>query len=190
MYKIGHKHTEETKKKMSESHKKLVGEKNPFFGKLHSSESKIKLREAAIKLHKLKKSIGVHHGFQKGHKFYKLKHDQNMKNKLREANLGEKCVFWKGGGKRNLSKMIRQTFYYRQWRSDIFTRDNFTCQKCGLYGSYLEAHHMKPYSIIVEENNIKTVEDAIACNELWNINNGITLCKNCHDKTKLGVATK
>lgn len=33
---------------------------------------------------------------------------------------------------------------------------------------------------IQEENNIKTLEDAENCEELWNINNGRTLCRNCH----------
>ena len=32
----------------------------------------------------------------------------------------------------------------------------------------------------IEENNIKTLIDAVNCNELWFITNGITLCVNCH----------
>lgn len=38
-------------------------------------------------------------------------------------------------------------------------------------------------SPIKEENNIKTLEESIYCDELWNINNGITLCIECHKKT-------
>lgn len=37
----------------------------------------------------------------------------------------------------------------------------------------------------MSENNITTVEEAINCDELWNINNGQTLCYSCHrNKTK------
>ena len=38
--------SEETKIKLSESHKGLIGEKNPFHGKHHSEETKIKLSES------------------------------------------------------------------------------------------------------------------------------------------------
>jgi len=45
----GHKHTEETKQKLSEMRKnKNTGEDNPFFGKHHSEETKQKIREKNI----------------------------------------------------------------------------------------------------------------------------------------------
>ncbi len=91
----------------------------------------------------------------------------------------EKHWNWKGG-KTNLRNQIENLIQYRQWRSDIFTRDNFTCQKCEIKGGYLHAHHKKTLSKIIEEYQIKTLEQALNCEELWNINNGITLCKECH----------
>ena len=36
---------------------------------------------------------------------------------------------------------------------------------------------------ILKDNNIKIFEDAEKCNELWDINNGITLCVGCHKLT-------
>jgi 5-methylcytosine-specific restriction endonuclease McrA len=72
---------------------------------------------------------------------------------------------------------------YREWRDAVFHRDNFTCQKCGGgAGGNLNAHHLKPFQQIIDEYKITTVEQAIACAELWDIWNGITLCKTCHDK--------
>ena len=35
-------------------------------------------------------------------------------------------------------------------------------------------------STILEENNIKTFKEAENCQELWNVNNLITLCRSCH----------
>ncbi len=78
---------------------------------------------------------------------------------------------------------IRTCFKYRQWRSDVFTRDNFTCKKCNKRGGDIEAHHVKPVCFIIKENNLKSLEDAESCEELWNINNGQTLCVECHRKT-------
>lgn len=93
---------------------------------------------------------------------------------------GEKNSQWKGGIT-PLRKQIRLCFEYRQWRSDVFTRDNFTCQKCFIKGNELHAHHCpKSFSSIIKEYQIKTLEQALSCPELWNINNGKTHCKDCH----------
>lgn len=86
---------------------------------------------------------------------------------------------WKGGIS-PLAEKIRKSFKYRQWRSDIFTRDDYTCQECHIKGGKLHAHHTKLLSYIIEEYKIKTIEDAVNCEELWNINNGITFCEKCH----------
>ena len=48
---------------------------------------------------------------------------------------------------------------------------------------FLECHHIKPFSIILSDNNITSINDALKCNELFDINNGQTLCKECHKKT-------
>jgi len=108
---------------------------------------------------------------------------EEYRNKLSEAHRGEKSYNWKGGTSK-LSFIIRNCFKYRQWRSDVFTRDNFTCQECGQRGGYIEAHHLNEFYKILEEYKIKSLEEALICEELWNINNGKTLCRKCHDKTK------
>lgn len=166
----GKHHTEESKKKMREAQKgKHCGNKHHFFGKHLSEEHREKLREISLRNGNRPPSLfGKHHSFE-------------TKRKIGSAQIGEKNHNWKGG-KVALRELIRRSFKYRQWRSDVFTRDNFTCQECFVKGWKLEAHHIKEYSLIVEENNIKTLEDALECEELWNINNGITLCINCHGK--------
>ena len=115
------------------------------------------------------------------HPFYGKHHTLKTKRKL-ALYTGKKSSNWKGGLD-PLSKLVRQCFKYRQWRSDIFTRDDFTCQNCGIKGVFLEAHHIESFSKIFYRNKIKTRKQAILCEELWNINNGLTLCEKCHKKT-------
>ena len=116
-------------------------------------------------------------------RFKKEPVSKETKEKQNKAHRGKNAYNWKDGGK--LQKLIRNCYKYRQWRSDIFTRDDFTCQTCGKRGCYLEAdHYPKKFSDILEEYKIKNLEQALACEELWNINNGRTLCKKCHNLTK------
>ena len=114
----------------------------------------------------------------KSHSGRKVSNEE--REKIANSERGDKHYRWKGGVK-SLNAIIRETFQYRLWRSDVFTRDGFTCVKCGKKG-YVHAHHTKSFSSILKEYKIKTIEEATQCSELWNINNGITLCKNCHNK--------
>jgi 5-methylcytosine-specific restriction endonuclease McrA len=96
---------------------------------------------------------------------------------------GEKSRFWRGGTAK-FSKLIKTSFQYRQWREAIFKRDDWTCRDCGKRGGIvLHPHHIKDFSSILQRNNIKIFADALACEELWDINNGMTLCRNCHKQT-------
>lgn len=104
--------------------------------------------------------------------------------------VGSKNGRWKGGVM-TLYNKVRGCFEMRQWRSDIFTRDKFICQKCGdRKGGNLNAHHIKAFAKILEEYNIKTLEEALKCEELWNLNNGITLCDICHKKKHAKITTQ
>jgi 5-methylcytosine-specific restriction endonuclease McrA len=67
------------------------------------------------------------------------------------------------------------------WRKQVFERDKYICQQCGYEkGRILEAHHIIPVSYLLRKYNIKTFEESKQCNELWDINNGITLCNEHH----------
>ena len=56
-----------------------------------------------------------------------------------------------------------------EWRNAVFERDNYTCQKCKVRGCRLQAHHIKPYK---EFPDLRYV-----------LNNGETLCLECHKQT-------
>lgn len=97
---------------------------------------------------------------------------------------GENHPCWKGG-KSKLSFRIRKCFKYSEWRKEVYKRDNYTCQICGnRKGGKLHADHIVPFSLILSKYLIKTIEGALFCNELWDINNGRTLCISCHQKTE------
>lgn len=87
---------------------------------------------------------------------------------------GSNAWMWKGG-KTDPRKLIRNHQEYKEWRSKVFERDNWTCQTCGKRGVYLEAHHIKEFVNYPE-----------LCYE---ISNGVTLCYDCHQLTKKGRRT-
>lgn len=62
----------------------------------------------------------------------------------------------------------RATKNYELWRKTIFERDKYTCQSCGAKGQ-IEAHHIKEWAKYPMLR--------------YDLDNGITLCKNCHKKT-------
>lgn len=79
-----------------------------------------------------------------------------------------------------LDKIIRHSSQYKLWRQEVFKKDNFTCVTCGVRGGVLRADHIKQFAQIISEYQIKSLEHALLCGELWDINNGRTLCNNCH----------
>ena len=62
----------------------------------------------------------------------------------------------------------RSCTQYREWRFSVYARDNFICRRCGSRGGKrgLEAHHIKNWA---SNKDLR-----------YDVNNGITLCYNCH----------
>lgn len=145
--------------------KSKMGENNPMFGEHHTFDAHIKMSKSQIGN---TKKLGYHFPME-------------TRIRMSEENRGENASRWKGGIT-PLNKMIRELFEYREWIRKVFERDNYTCQKCKIRGGYLEAHHIKLFSLILKEYNIKTIEDARKCEALWDVNNGITYCEDCHDE--------
>lgn len=86
------------------------------------------------------------------------------------------------GGRSIIDRILRKMPEYKKWRSEVFERDEYKCRDCNLHG-YVTAHHVKSFSVIIQENKITDTEMARACPELWALNNGVTLCEDCHKKT-------
>jgi len=164
----------ETRQKLSEASKKRIGPLAAMYGKHHTEEARRKISIAFT---------------GERHPLYGTKASVETRKKLSLSHLGKtdkKSSNWKGGIT-PLVRQVRHCFKYRQWRSDVFTRDDFTCVFCGKRGCFIEVdHYPTAFAEIFYKNNIKSFDQASNCEEFWNINNGRTLCRECHDTTKKG----
>ena len=100
-----------------------------------------------------------------------------MRNRIQELNSGSFGIrkyngkdHWNWlGGKTKAAEILRHSKKYKIWRLAVFARDAFKCIWCKATHN-LEADHIKPRSKYPELT--------------FNLNNGRTLCRNCHSKTE------
>lgn len=100
---------------------------------------------------------------------------------LMKGKRGAKHPSWRGGVT-PIRNSIMKLPQYREWRNAVYSRDGYKCQMCGKLGGDLNAHHNKRVMEIIREYNIETIEQAERCALLWDVSNGIALCKPCHSK--------
>lgn len=179
--------SDEHKKHLSESHKGQKPHVTPesieknraaHLGKKLSEETKIKMSKSRKGRSAWNKGVPSSEetkkkqsGSLKG-KPKSMEHRKNMS--------GERNHKWKGGVS-ELDKAIRELPEMYIWKYNVMKRDDFRDCFTGIRGNHnLEVHHIKPLSIIIQEYNIKTIEDALNCKELWDIDNGVTMFKESH----------
>jgi 5-methylcytosine-specific restriction endonuclease McrA len=80
----------------------------------------------------------------------------------------------KGQGNGSEYQRYKNSTEHKEWRTQIFIRDNYTCQECGVRSGNgkrveLNADHIKPYALYPELR--------------LELSNGRTLCLDCHYKT-------
>lgn len=179
--------------KLSEEHKRKIRESlkgNTWNrGRKHSPESTELKRKNSARywLGKKRPSISEKHKEilrkkNKGH-FVSEKTKEIIRD-LTKGKFGQEHPCWVEKKKHPLYKAIREIFKYKEWRKNIFIRDNFTCVLCKMSKVYIEADHYPVRFVdILKKNNIENINQAINCEELWNMDNGRTLCKPCHLKT-------
>ena len=91
------------------------------------------------------------------------------RSKRAKKQRGEKNPNWKGGKTSEIQKFYNSP-EWKELRTKVFIRDNYTCRDCPQRGGQLEANHIK-----ARWNNLELAL------EITNIE---TLCKKCHDKKK------
>lgn len=57
-------------------------------------------------------------------------------------------------------------YKYKDWRTSVFRRDEYTCQDCGKRGGQTQAHHIKSWAKYPDLR--------------YEVNNGRTLCLSCN----------
>jgi hypothetical protein len=158
-----------------------LGKKKP-----HSKETIEKIKKSLIGhfvSEETKKKIKEKSVFQEGHTPWNkgIPCSEKTKEKISDTNKkkgiepikkhrgkGKNGSNWKGGITPE-NHLVRNSIELRLWRESVFARDNWTCQKCGDdEGGNLNAHHIKNFAYYSE---IRT-----------SISNGITFCKNCHQR--------
>lgn len=159
--------SEETRRKISEATK---GNKHHNFGKTASAETRAKLSVASKGRRHSKETREKLSALQKGRTSYwkGKKRSEEFRRKLSESQRGEKGNNWQGG-KNKIHKAIRGSVEYKIWREKIFERDNWTCCGCEKRGGYIQADHIKPFSLFPDLR--------------FELSNGRTLCIECHKKT-------
>ena len=189
---FGMKHSKETiellKTPKSEIHKQHISEakkgkvpaniemlKNSRKGKTNSEFQKQRAREA---LTGLKRSEETNELNRLVHTGLVQSAEARLKNSL--AQRGEKNHAWKGGVT-VFNESIRSSAKYLAWRDAVYKRDDYCDVITGERGNgNLNAHHITPFAEIIEKHHITTFEEAMACDELWDVSNGITMIEANH----------
>ncbi len=128
-----------------------------FKGKVFSAEHKRKIGDAqrGEKNHAYGKKLTAEHKKKCSDALKGMKMPKEWCIKLSKRQMGEKNSQWKGGIT-PLCLAIRACLKYREWHDFIFERDDYTCQMCFIRGGVLHVDHIKPFIVILRENNIKT----------------------------------
>lgn len=143
-------------------------------GKKLSEETKQKIREATFRQFA-----------EKGHpnlgKTWQM--DETKKKNMARKGMWakEKNPSWQGGIS-PFRQLLRNSDKYKEWRTSVFIRDSRQCVECGSRDE-IQADHIYPFYKILDEENITNERQGFACGRLWDINNGRTLCVECHKKT-------
>jgi hypothetical protein len=141
-------------------------------GKKHSEESKQKMRESRKHI-----SPETHANMSEGQR-KRLPPTQETRMKMSAGRKGDKNPKWCGGNT-PVFKLIRTCVKMSEWRAAVFKRDGYVDCFSGC-GGQLEAHHIISFTKLLKQFNIKTVDDAMNCEALWDIDNGTTMLKTTH----------
>jgi 5-methylcytosine-specific restriction endonuclease McrA len=122
------------------------------YNNLHNNPAK--RPEVARKISESKKGVDISH-----------LHTKEAREKMIKTISGSGHWNWQGGITPKAQKE-RNNYKFKQWRYGVFGKDNFTCRMCGKRSTYIQAHHILPWSKFPKFR--------------YDVNNGVVLCKNCH----------
>lgn len=178
-----------------------VGQQSPMLGKKHTIEALAKMSKSWFKKNFIpwnKNVIGYKAKACTDEKKYKIR--ESLKKTHADGKFfygnrprGNKHHWWKGGAT-SFCSVLENSYEYKAWRREVFIRDNRTCVECGSCDK-INAHHIKALSVLYQEflheySQFSSIDDkeilirlAQSYKPFWDINNGLTLCEECHKKT-------
>lgn len=148
--------------------KALKGRKITWTDKLREAKLGKKLPEET------KKKMSESHAGENNYMFGK-QHSIETRKQISASHQGIPLDEWEDFTK-PLYIQIRNSQKYANWVKAVFEKDNYRDHFSGEKGNgNLNAHHIIHFSCLIDRYNIKTYEDAMACEALWDINNGVTM---------------
>ena len=190
----GNSHSPETRKKLSEKAiiRLAIPENNPNYKGENKKKKYCLDCNILLKSHRSERCLVCANKTR----WKDAKYKQTVSKKIRESvPRGTNHHCW-DGGKTSLQVKIRTLPEYSKWRLSCFERDGFKCCSCKNTG-YLEVHHMRQFSILLTEflnhySQFSSIEDketlvrlAMTYIPFWAIDNGKTLCEDCHSKIEV-----
>jgi DNA-directed RNA polymerase subunit RPC12/RpoP len=154
----------------------VKGENNGRYGVKESDESK---KQNSLRIKKLYENKEFHDKVTKANREASLNINKRMKKSATDRGIS--LSEW-DGFVTPLNYSIRNCDKMRQWRFAVFKRDRrrdwFSGVACG---KNAEAHHVIPFNKLLKLYKIKSLEQAINCDALWEVSNGVTMLKSSHD---------
>lgn len=145
----------------------LTGRVGAFKGKQHSVAAREKMSQLHMGKKHSKETLEKQSLAKKGKKTGPFSEDRRRGLSL-SAKKGKDSNFWKGGVT-PINGLIRVSMEYKLWREAVYKRDDYRCMHCGERGGKLNADHILPFAFFERLR--------------FDINNGQTLCVDCHKKT-------
>lgn len=175
--KLGWKLSAETRAKMSKSHmghvlsqetKDKIGIANSLKKRTKEQKEHLRIINTGKKIHS-EDHKSLLRERMKGNKFAEgVFFSKERLIEMSKSQKGAKHWNWKGG-KSSFNHQMRGRMEWRDWRHAVFSRDGYKCMDCGENTTNLEPHHISPIREAPER--------------IFDVNNGITLCRSCHQKT-------
>lgn len=141
--------SEEHKQKMKDNHWSKKGMESAFKGKQHTEEVKQHLKSKTL------------------NQFNNLSDEDYLKHRIKSSLQKGRTFESFNGFTSPENTRIRQSAEGKAWTLDVLSKANFTCDKCGLRGGKLHAHHKNAFASFPEQR--------------FDIDNGVCLCESCHD---------
>ena len=143
----------------------------PWNKGLNKSDPRIKIYSDRMKIHNPMKRPEVQAKSSQSHfgNYHSVEIRQKM-SAIQKRRVKQGLNNFYIDGRTPETKRLRNSGEYAIWRDEVFRRDAYVCQDCGIRGGRLEAHHIFRWSVYIDLRFV--------------VGNGITLCRKCHEKTK------